>query len=80
MKRTKPVNRYQLRDGDQIPTRLTTAPEIMTSRTFALGVEDVRAGRGIGAARGCSAAALRWPGPFATVRSLQFLNPALPRM
>jgi hypothetical protein len=41
------MKRYQLRDGDQIPTRLTTAAEIMASRTFALGVADVRADRGL---------------------------------
>jgi hypothetical protein len=40
------MSRYRLRDGDQIPTQVTTAAEIMASRTFALGVEDVRAGRG----------------------------------
>jgi hypothetical protein len=39
------MKRYQLRDGDQIPTRLTTAAEIGI-RMFALGVADVRAGRG----------------------------------
>jgi hypothetical protein len=37
---------YRLRDGDQIPTPVTTLREIMSSPTFALGVEDVRAGRG----------------------------------
>jgi hypothetical protein len=37
---------YRLREGDQVPTRPTTALEIMSTRTFALGIEDARAGRG----------------------------------
>jgi hypothetical protein len=44
MKRTKQFGR--LRDGDQVPTRPVTILEIMNTRTFALGVADVRAGRG----------------------------------
>jgi hypothetical protein len=36
---------YRLRDGDQVPTRSTTVREIMSSREFALGVADARAGR-----------------------------------
>jgi hypothetical protein len=38
---------YRLRDGDQIPTRPVTVAEIMRRPTFALGVADARAGRGI---------------------------------
>jgi hypothetical protein len=38
---------YRLRDGAQVPTRPTTIDEIMSSPKFALGVADVRAGRGI---------------------------------
>jgi hypothetical protein len=37
---------YRLRPGDQIPTRPTTTIEIMSAPAFALGVADVRAGRG----------------------------------
>jgi hypothetical protein len=37
---------YRLRPGDQVPTRLTTVREIMSSSAFALGVADVRAGLG----------------------------------
>jgi hypothetical protein len=38
---------YQLREGrDQLPTRPTTALEIMCRPAFAFGVEDARAGRG----------------------------------
>jgi hypothetical protein len=44
MKRAKPI--YRLRDGDQIPTRLATVREVMSDPKFALGVSDVRAGRG----------------------------------
>jgi hypothetical protein len=36
---------YRLRDGDQVPTRLTTIREIMESAEFALGVVDARARR-----------------------------------
>jgi hypothetical protein len=36
---------YRLREGDQIPTRGVTIPEIMSDPTFALGVVDARAGR-----------------------------------
>jgi hypothetical protein len=36
---------YRLRTGDQIPTRSTTAVEIMSSPTFRLGAADARAGR-----------------------------------
>jgi hypothetical protein len=43
MKSSKPV--YRWREGAQIPTRATTAEEIMSSPTFALGAADVRAGR-----------------------------------
>jgi hypothetical protein len=32
--------------GGQVPTRLATVEEIMSSPTFTLGVADVRAGRG----------------------------------
>jgi hypothetical protein len=32
---------------DQVPTRPTTARRIMSAPTFALGVADARAGRGI---------------------------------
>jgi len=46
MKRAKPISRYRLRDGDQIPTHHVTVMEIMSSPTFALGVDDVRAGWG----------------------------------
>jgi hypothetical protein len=45
MKRMKQIERYCLRDGDQIPTRPTTIAEIMANPTFERGVEDVRAGR-----------------------------------
>ena len=38
---------YRLRDGDQVPTRMTTIAEIMGSNMFALGVADVRARRGV---------------------------------
>ena len=37
---------YRLRKGDQVPTRVVTADEIMSSPEFALGVADARAGRG----------------------------------
>jgi hypothetical protein len=41
---------YRLRrEGDQVPTRLTTVEEIMSSPMFALGVADTRAGRGYAA-------------------------------
>jgi hypothetical protein len=36
---------YRLRDGDQVPTRLTTVAAMMAAPTFALGVADARAGR-----------------------------------
>jgi hypothetical protein len=36
---------YRLRDGDQVPTRLTTIEAIMSNPRFAQGVADVRAGR-----------------------------------
>jgi hypothetical protein len=35
---------YRLRDGDQVPTTLTTVASIMAQPTFALGVADARAG------------------------------------
>jgi hypothetical protein len=37
---------YRLREGSQVPTRLTTVEEIMADPYFALGAADVRAGRG----------------------------------
>jgi len=37
---------YRLRPGDQIPTRPSTAVEIMSSPTFGLGAADVRTSRG----------------------------------
>jgi hypothetical protein len=43
----KPRRReYRLRDGDQVPTVPVTMVEIMRRPTFALGVADVRGGRG----------------------------------
>jgi hypothetical protein len=36
---------YRRREGDQVPVRPTTIPEIMATVTFALGVADARAGR-----------------------------------
>jgi hypothetical protein len=38
---------YRWRKGDQIPTRVTTRTEIMSSPHFSRGVADVRAGRGM---------------------------------
>jgi len=46
MNRAKPITRYRLRDGDQIPPRWATVVEIMGGPMFELGVADVRAGRG----------------------------------
>ena len=50
MKRTKPIERYHLRDRDQIPTQIPTWPvtimEIMASPLFERGVADARSGRG----------------------------------
>jgi hypothetical protein len=37
---------YRLREGDQVATHPTTIPAIMMTVTFALGVSDVRSGRG----------------------------------
>jgi hypothetical protein len=39
------TQRRQWRKGDQIPTHVTTVEQVMSSRTFALGVADARAGR-----------------------------------
>ena len=36
---------YKLRDGGQVPTRLTSLDEIMGAPRFAQGVADQRAGR-----------------------------------
>lgn len=38
---------YRLFQGDQIPTRPVTIQEIVAMPTFALGVADVRARRGV---------------------------------
>ena len=42
----KPKPSYRLREGDQVPTRLTTFAEVMAQPTFLLGVADVRSKRG----------------------------------
>jgi hypothetical protein len=46
VKRAKPITRYRLHGGDQIPTRSVTIVEIMSAPMFELGVADVRADRG----------------------------------
>jgi hypothetical protein len=38
---------YRLRPGNQIPTYTVTIQEIMSEPSFALGVADMRAGRGV---------------------------------
>jgi hypothetical protein len=44
---------YRLRDGDQVPTKMTTVLEVMSQPHFALGVADKRAGRGYRADYDC---------------------------
>jgi hypothetical protein len=43
---TKRKRTYRICEGDQIPTHSVTIQEIMSEPSFALGVADVRAGRG----------------------------------
>ncbi len=48
----KPKLGYKWREGEQIPTRLVTLEQIMSTREFEFGVVDARAGRGYRAAYG----------------------------